>query len=480
MICRCLPFFVLVLLCIQSLWAVCTETHTYIVDYPNDRIVVIDRKTESQSFIDCPSPVSLFIYNGKGYVGRAAVGYWGVLDLSTHKFSSKIYVITCKDKILFHGDKGYAYSESNDFIDVLDLEKDRLEVTIKVGTISSFMIHERFGYVFHLNTSVKKICLTDNKVLHTFPVLQEHGAIVLKLYKNKGYLVNLCSGCLTIFDLVELMYQGQITVGKSPRDMEIRDGFGYVPNKQSHTLTVIDLSRDEETCTIPIGPFPSSVVFYRNRGFVLHENTLQIYMFDLLTNTALSVLDLTYFWKLIDIQDLSEIVPMLVLGNYGVVQHTSTKFTIVNLESFEVIDFITLPHGGELSFTDTHFYFGSKKLKPRPDYCCLFEEPYRGIEGYHLEKDADAAFSAFEKEVQHKNFKRAKEFFDIAISLGHPKAFSVALFSFFHGKFGAIYDINWAKEFIPGIDLMYYENLCKTQGFPCIAPAPPHVLNRRV
>lgn len=149
-------------------------------------------------------------------------------------------------------------------------------------------------------------------------------------------------------------------------------------------------------------------------------------------------------------------------GNVGYIYDDEKTVIIYDLHFHKQLAKFVAMRREDVVFLDSDLYFGKKKIATLQDYKIhtLFDIPYKGIEG-SLFEDGEKAFYDFEQAVVNKDHGQAQIFFNTALAAGHPKAYAIAAFAFFMGRFGAKENVHWWGEFMVGADIPYFLTLFK-------------------
>lgn len=367
----------------------------------------------------------IVIHGPCGYICRQFSNCVHVLNLKTNSFVENIPVGNKPVSIHFEGQKGYVVNYDDASISVIDTLTHHVEATITMSKIN-----ERNKFFIQDD---ELICgepsYTVEQLTHSPHVKRSYIGDDPQLFKivgNKGYLLHLNYRGIIVADLKTNKYTHVIETDAPPVSFTIHGDKGFAVCPKSNTVNVIDLLTDKLINTLPTGLNPHPMIVHNDFGYIKNSDSKTI-----------SVIDL----------------------NSELLAHT--------LEN---------ANNQTIDFSDTHLYLGITKSISLQELegLRLFKYPYTGIEGFHVGENADEAFSKFEIAIEHKDYKPAKEYYDIALSLGHPKTFSVACYAFCKGIWGASQNDTWAMKYIEGMDHTYFLRLTPDQIFPfhfkCSAP----------
>ena len=67
-----------------------------------------------------------------------------------------------------------------------------------------------------------------------------------------------------------------IPVGQSPKAMEIYKGKGYVVNRSSNDMSIIDLQTHTVLQTLPVGRYPAALMIYDHYGYIANKFSKKI------------------------------------------------------------------------------------------------------------------------------------------------------------------------------------------------------------
>ena len=145
-----------------------------------------------------------------------------------------------------------------------------------------------------------------------------------------------------------------IPVGASPEPMVIHGGMGYVLNRLSDTVSVLDLQTNAVTQTIPVGKIPSSMVLHRGMGYVANYNSNNVSVIDLQTNTVIQTIPVG-----------KQPDSMVIHRDMGCVHHNFPSiFSVLDLQTNRVVTTFKNPDDKTIDFSDTHIYLGLEKVHP--------------------------------------------------------------------------------------------------------------------
>ena len=116
------------------------------------------------------------------------------------------------------------------------------------------------------------------------PVGQHPKSMVI--HGGMGYVVNKDSNNVSVIDLKTNTVTQTIPVGRVPQSMVIHGGMGYVVNSASNEVSVLDLHSNTVTQTIPVGKWPRSMVIHGEKGYVVNYWSHTVSVIDLKTNTV--------------------------------------------------------------------------------------------------------------------------------------------------------------------------------------------------
>lgn len=404
-----------------------SKTHTYIV--VAERLLIIEKATGATrltSNIVSENDVWRFYIHmfedqhgeGKycGYIVSQGTGV-KVLDLETFMISKPICSIhNIPVSMTFHGKWGYVVNFGSDTVSIIDLKKNEVIKTLPVGN-------------YPLN---------------------------MALYGEKGYVLNKMSYNITVIDLQTQNVIKTLALDGSPLQMEVYQGKGFVIDGKNDLILVLDLEEDCILNSIKVGQNPHKIFLYKDKGYVTHGGSPLITVINLKAERTEGSIGHQG-----DIAHVVQHRHYLYVGN-----SSSNRVSVYNFESDHLVAFFDTPNRGLLDFSTTHVYSGSCQVNHLSEIegLLLFDAPYEGIRGFNWREDDEEIFEKFRYALGHNLFEDARVHFDAALALANRRAYATAVYAFSNGKWGAEENYWWAQQFISGMDLGYYEYLCRVYG----------------
>ena len=146
----------------------------------------------------------------------------------------------------------------------------------------------------------------------------------------------------------------KILVGQYPLLMVIHGEKGYVVNRDSNNVSVLDLSTNEVTQTIPVGRNPESMVIHGDKGYITNWVSHTVSVLDLSTNEVIQTIPVGIGPR-----------PMEIHGGMGyVVNWGSANVSVIDLRTNSVVTTFKNPGNKTIDFSDTHVYLGLNKYGP--------------------------------------------------------------------------------------------------------------------
>ena len=318
-----LKFIFFSLLLVMPLnYAVCavhTDTHTYILCTRENKLVRIDKKTGEERRIDIRANAIKFVVHGDfGYVLNFKSDSITVVDLVAFKINHKLHLTGTATSMIAYKDKGFILVNDYAKVVVIDLLSHRITTEFLVGG--------------------NPWCIVN--------------------YGKFGYVASFDSHIVTIFDLETDIKTGFIGVGKFPFSITVSGDYGYVANQgfdqNSRSLSVIDFKTNKVVKTIKLDADPYEMFVHKDKGYLVPKNSELIVEIDLNAKEVRRscVLPSSVYCpsKIVFADDLAYI-------------KIYKEDVVLDLEKLCVVETISNPLYQSLDATDTHIWFGTKRIK---------------------------------------------------------------------------------------------------------------------
>ncbi len=243
--------------------AVHTDTHTYIVSPYEHKIVVVDRKTGSETILNFDQYISgIALYEGRGYVTATNAVF--VYDLKTHMLQSTIKSDAELSSMSIYEGYGYGISLKSDSVCIIDLKNKKMLKTLWIEHLKQIEFYNQNGYII---SYYGKVSFLDLKKHNLFAFLDFKLPIEsCRFFQGWGYFMLSGSDYVHITNLEARSDSNIIFVGKFPKPMIIHEEFGYIASQ--YCITVIDLKRQVITRRISFESGIYAFTLYKTFAFV--------------------------------------------------------------------------------------------------------------------------------------------------------------------------------------------------------------------
>lgn len=319
--------------------AVQTDTHTFILSLREDKLLVINKSTGEHgiSYIS-QSPRSIARYENKCVMltDRALKIYdLGSSKISEVNFKSDTYTMVIQDHLVYIAHYGSFY------ISVVDLNKYAVVGEIYAGiSVADLVVDHTNLYLLNRGYNcIDVINRESHKPVQSISVRKDASSHII--LDDFLYVTHENIEELYVINIKTNKTQ-KLNVCKSLNPMVVHGEYGYISSSQSKLLYVLDLKTHTVLKTIPIDDYPDEMKVCGNFGFVRNKGSANITVIDLTTQSAHVTLDnpnnLTidfsdtdlYYGvsarlKLSDIEDKKKILSDLDKGDLHLIQGVSFK-----------------------------------------------------------------------------------------------------------------------------------------------------------
>lgn len=145
------------------------------------------------------------------------------------------------------------------------------------------------------------------------------------IHDGKGFVVNKASNDISVIDLTTHEVMKTISVGWNPVQFVVHRNVGYVVNMDSHGISVLDLDELRERYQIKVGENPISMTIRNNMAYVINYKARSLSVLALGPSQIIKTINLGCYVR-----------SMIVHGDKGyLVSDTENSLNIVNLQTYE-------------------------------------------------------------------------------------------------------------------------------------------------
>lgn len=247
----------------------------YVATAGLDRLTVIDTTTNavSETIVVGDGPDDVAVTGGRAYVTNTASESVSVIDLATSTLSATI--LTDKPRgIAIAGQHAYVANETDGTLSVIDVNPvspqfNTVTAIVNVGTSPvSVAIDGNRAYVVNYGSSNVSIVDTDtNVVVATVPV--GLGPDSIAVASEYAYVTNLNGQSISVISTSSRTVVKTINLGPtSPRGIAVVGSTAFVAAFEADELLVIDTVSDVITSEISVGDGPFGIALTQGYAYV--------------------------------------------------------------------------------------------------------------------------------------------------------------------------------------------------------------------